>query len=137
MLCRLPAALQVGPGFNRDYWARFEKFIKDTAKASDGVYIVTGPLWLPQPDARGNGKWEMKHPMIGVCTLGLGGGVWVWELRLGLRATGFTGSGRGGRQLGDEPVNPRMLSRWCQQRAFCHRTRLWFCVVTDTRRLLA
>lgn len=70
VLCRLPAAgcrLQVGPGFNRDYWARFEKFIKDTAKASDGVYIVTGPLWLPQPDARGNGKWEMKHPMIGTC----------------------------------------------------------------------
>ena len=67
VVCRLPAALQVGPGFNRDYWARFEKFIKDTAKASDGVYIVTGPLWLPQPDARGTGKWEMKHPMIGTC----------------------------------------------------------------------
>jgi endonuclease G len=57
--------VQVGPGFNRDYWARFEKFIKETAKASDGVYIVTGPLWLPQPDGRGTGKWEMKHPMIG------------------------------------------------------------------------
>eukprot|EP00879_Flechtneria_rotunda_P013643 GHRR01014251.1.p1 GENE.GHRR01014251.1~~GHRR01014251.1.p1 ORF type:complete len:441 (+),score=151.04 GHRR01014251.1:1605-2927(+) len=56
---------QVGAGFNRDYWARFEKFVKDTAKVSDGVYIVTGPLWIPQPDARGNGKWEMRHPMIG------------------------------------------------------------------------
>lgn len=60
-----PSSVQVGPGFNRDYWARFEKFIKETAKASDGVYIVTGPLWLPQPDGRGTGKWEMKHPMIG------------------------------------------------------------------------
>lgn len=29
------------------------------------MYIVTGPLWLPQPDGRGTGKWEMKHPMIG------------------------------------------------------------------------
>lgn len=56
---------QVGPGFNRDYWARFEKFVKDAVKVSDGVYIVTGPLWLPQQDARGSGKWEMRHPMIG------------------------------------------------------------------------
>eukprot|EP00775_Hariotina_reticulata_P011483 gene11483-11627_t len=54
---------QVGPGFNRDYWARFEKFVKDVAKVSDGVFIVTGPLWLPQPDGRG--KWEMRHPVIG------------------------------------------------------------------------
>lgn len=37
--------------------------MKDAAKVADGVYIVTGPLWLPQPDARG--KWEMRHPMIG------------------------------------------------------------------------
>lgn len=57
--------LQVGAGFNRDYWARFEKFVKDTVKISDGVFVVTGPLWLPQPDGRGTGKWEMRHPMIG------------------------------------------------------------------------
>jgi hypothetical protein len=24
--------VQVGPGFNRDYWARFEKFVKDAVK---------------------------------------------------------------------------------------------------------
>lgn len=36
-------------------------------QVSDGVYIVTGPLWLPQQDARGSGKWEMRHPMIGEC----------------------------------------------------------------------
>lgn len=60
--------LQVGAGFNRDYWARFEKFVKDTVKISDGVFIVTGPLWLPQPDGRGTGKWEMRHPMIGEAT---------------------------------------------------------------------
>jgi hypothetical protein len=34
-------------------------------QVSDGVYIVTGPLWLPQRDGRGTGKWEMRHPMIG------------------------------------------------------------------------
>lgn len=28
----LAARAQVGPGFNRDYWARFEKFVKDAAK---------------------------------------------------------------------------------------------------------
>jgi hypothetical protein len=34
-------------------------------QVSDGVFIVTGPLWLPQQDGRGTGKWEMRHPMIG------------------------------------------------------------------------
>jgi hypothetical protein len=34
-------------------------------QVSDGVFIVTGPLWLPQQDGRGSGKWEMRHPMIG------------------------------------------------------------------------
>jgi DNA/RNA endonuclease G (NUC1) len=56
---------QVGSGFNRDYWARFEKFVKDLVKRSDGVYIATGPLYLPSPDGV-TGKWMMNHPMIGV-----------------------------------------------------------------------
>ncbi|KAF6253321.1 hypothetical protein COO60DRAFT_429579 [Scenedesmus sp. NREL 46B-D3] len=34
-------------------------------QVSDGVFIVTGPLWLPQQDGRGTGKWEMRYPMIG------------------------------------------------------------------------
>lgn len=55
---------QVGSGFNRDYWARFEKFVKDVAKRADGVYIITGPLYLPSKDVD-TGKWVMKHPMIG------------------------------------------------------------------------
>jgi endonuclease G len=48
-------APQVGAGFNRDYWARFEKFVKDVAKTADGVYVVTGPLYLPSPAAAGDG----------------------------------------------------------------------------------
>ena len=38
---------QVGPGFNRDMWARVEKFIRDLTKRCETVYIVTGPLFLP------------------------------------------------------------------------------------------
>jgi endonuclease G len=81
---------QVGEGFNRDYWARFEKFVKDAAKTSDGLYVVTGPLFLPRPDEekeQGDGggddgrpktkngsnnssnstssKWRANHPFIG------------------------------------------------------------------------
>jgi endonuclease G len=45
-------APQVGKGFNRDYWARFERFINDTVvPACHDVYVVTGPLYLDQQDA--------------------------------------------------------------------------------------
>lgn len=53
----------MGTGFNRDYWARFEKFVKDVANKSDEVYVVTGPLFLPQLDEQD--KWVMKHSFIG------------------------------------------------------------------------
>ena len=33
----------------RDYWARFERFVKMVAKSADEVYIVTGPLYVPKP----------------------------------------------------------------------------------------
>ncbi|GAB5032430.1 mitochondrial nuclease [Nannochloropsis oceanica] len=39
---------QVGGGFNRDYWARVEKFTRDLTKHCDAVYLVSGPLFLPQ-----------------------------------------------------------------------------------------
>lgn len=54
---------QVGVGFNRDYWARFEKFARDLIKKHKAVYIVTGPLWLPEKNNRG--QYIMSHPMIG------------------------------------------------------------------------
>jgi endonuclease G len=63
-ICCSNISPQVGAGFNRDYWARFEKLVKDVVKHADGVYVVTGPLFLPQPDGETN-KWTMKHPMIG------------------------------------------------------------------------
>ncbi|PSC75639.1 Mitochondrial nuclease [Micractinium conductrix] len=60
---------QVGAGFNRDYWARFERFVQDLAKRCDDVWIVTGPLYLPQrsptPQATGAPGYHMQHPMIG------------------------------------------------------------------------
>ncbi|GAX85438.1 hypothetical protein CEUSTIGMA_g12854.t1 [Chlamydomonas eustigma] len=54
---------QVGLGFNRDYWERFERYVRDLTKKAGDVYVVTGPLWIPKPDV--DGKWNMQHPMIG------------------------------------------------------------------------
>ena len=50
-------------GFNRDYWERFERFVRDCAKKADDVIVVTGPLWMPRPDS--DGKWVMQHSCIG------------------------------------------------------------------------
>jgi endonuclease G, mitochondrial len=54
---------QVGPGFNRDYWARFERFVYDLTETCSDVWVVTGPLYLPgkKPD----GCWIMEHQMLG------------------------------------------------------------------------
>lgn len=39
---------QVGEGFNRDYWARLERFTRDVAHTTGGdVLVATGPLFLP------------------------------------------------------------------------------------------
>ncbi|KAG1655285.1 hypothetical protein FOA52_007981 [Chlamydomonas sp. UWO 241] len=54
---------QVGAGFNRDYWARFERYLRSVSHKVDDVYVITGPLWLPRPDA--DGKWTMQHTLIG------------------------------------------------------------------------
>ncbi len=48
---------------HRDYWARFERFVKTLAWSSDDVYIVTGPLYVPQRTPQG---YVMHHPMIGL-----------------------------------------------------------------------
>lgn len=60
-------APQVGEGFNRDYWARFERFVQDTTKAYDDVWVVTGPLYIPRPGRQG---WVLEHPMLGECLMG-------------------------------------------------------------------
>lgn len=38
---------QVGAGFNRGYWSRLEGFVRHVAGQFDGLYVVTGPLFLP------------------------------------------------------------------------------------------
>ena len=78
-------APQVGPGMNRDYWARFERFVKTlastTAAGKEGgsggeevereVVVFTGPLYLPQRVKPERGappnapRYEMRHPMLG------------------------------------------------------------------------
>ncbi|KAG1051451.1 hypothetical protein G6F46_003345 [Rhizopus delemar] len=41
-------APQIGPGFNRQYWAYFEGFCRDLTKNFTDVYVYTGPLFLPK-----------------------------------------------------------------------------------------
>mmetsp|Transcript_17712 Transcript_17712/g.49572 ORF Transcript_17712/g.49572 Transcript_17712/m.49572 type:complete len:244 (-) Transcript_17712:205-936(-) len=56
---------QVGKGFNRNYWSRFEAFVKQlTRRKGAEVYVVTGPLYIPKRSDSGKG-WAMQHPMIG------------------------------------------------------------------------
>lgn len=54
---------QVGMGFNRDYWAHFEHFIRTLTDTYPSVRIVTGPLYLPKRDP--DGKWRVSYEMIG------------------------------------------------------------------------
>lgn len=54
---------QVGKGFNRDYWARLEKFVRDLTRISSDVYVVTGPLWMPT--ATKDGQLAVQYPVIG------------------------------------------------------------------------
>lgn len=49
---------QVGAGFNRDYWARLERFTRDLAWTAGGekdVLVATGPLFLPTRTGAGTG----------------------------------------------------------------------------------
>ena len=55
--------LQVGEGFNRDYWSHFEQFCRDLTKKYPSVRIVTGPLYLPHRDP--DGKWRVSYEVIG------------------------------------------------------------------------
>ena len=53
---------QVGRGFNRDYWARFERFVNLLTRSCNDVFVVTGPLYLPTQTPKG---YVLQHPMIG------------------------------------------------------------------------
>lgn len=39
---------QVGDGFNRDYWARFERWARSIVRRADEVFIATGPVFAPK-----------------------------------------------------------------------------------------
>eukprot|EP00887_Chlorella_sp_A99_P004193 scaffold23.g4193.t1 len=57
---------QVGEGFNRDFWARFERWCQDLTRACADVYIVTGPLYLPQRSAAADpAAWVAATPLLG------------------------------------------------------------------------
>lgn len=55
---------QVGDGFNRDYWAHFERFCRRLTVPYPSVRIVTGPLYLPKRDPL-DGKWRVNYEVIG------------------------------------------------------------------------
>ena len=47
----------------RDYWARFERFVKQLAGRCEALYVVTGPLYLPSLTPAGG--FAMTYPLIG------------------------------------------------------------------------
>lgn len=55
-------APQVGRGFNRNYWADLEHFVRDLTQSFDDVYCISGPLYLPE---REGNKWMVKYEVIG------------------------------------------------------------------------
>ena len=54
---------QIGSGFNRDYWARLESFVRKVARENDDVYVCTGPLFMPRKE--NDGKTYVKYQLIG------------------------------------------------------------------------
>lgn len=52
-------APQVGEGFNRDYWAYTEDFVRRLTSQFADVYCFTVPLYLPKQDL--DGKWRVHY----------------------------------------------------------------------------
>lgn len=57
-------APQVGEGFNRDYWAHLENFVRQLTNSFQDVYVFTLPLYLPKPDPI-TGKQVVTYEVIG------------------------------------------------------------------------
>ncbi|KAI8093083.1 uncharacterized protein BX664DRAFT_328884 [Halteromyces radiatus] len=55
---------QVGIGFNRHYWAYFESFARNLTQSFSDVYVLTGPLFLPQPSDKDSKKYTMTYPVL-------------------------------------------------------------------------
>ena len=51
------------PQFNRGYWSKLEKHVRDLTKDYQNVYSITGPLYLPTFEA--DGKLYVKYQVIG------------------------------------------------------------------------
>jgi endonuclease G len=57
-------APQVGAGFNREYWAYLERFVRKLPKQFEHVYVMTGPMYLPKLDEK-TGKHYVTYEVIG------------------------------------------------------------------------
>jgi endonuclease G, mitochondrial len=51
------------PLLNRKYWLKLEKYVREVVKASDIVYVITGPLFLPTQ--KKDGKRYVRYEVIG------------------------------------------------------------------------
>lgn len=56
-------APQVGEGFNRDYWAHTEDFVRRLTGQFRDLYVFTVPLYLPRQTS--DGKWRVSYEVIG------------------------------------------------------------------------
>jgi endonuclease G len=96
---------QVGQGFNRDYWARFERFVQKVAERCDDVYVVTGPCYLPQPGPAG---WAMNHHMLGQPPKMVAVPTHFYKVVLGEKSNGTTDSTvLGAFVLPNMPIDPK------------------------------
>lgn len=56
-------APQIGEGFNRDYWAHLEDFVRRLTNKFENLYVFTIPLYLPR--LQSDGKWRVNYEVIG------------------------------------------------------------------------
>jgi endonuclease G, mitochondrial len=95
---------QVGQGFNRDYWARFERFVQQVAERCDDVYVVTGPCYLPQPGPAG---WAVNHSMLGSPPQMVAVPTHFYKVVLGEKKNGLNGTVLGAFVLPNTPIDPK------------------------------
>lgn len=51
------------PQFNRGYWSKLEKHVRELTKSYSIIHVYTGPLYLPKQESDGS-KW-VKYQVIG------------------------------------------------------------------------
>jgi len=50
------------PQFNREYWLKLEKHVRDLTKDYKNIYVITGPLYLPHQEGK---RRFVKYQVIG------------------------------------------------------------------------